>query len=195
MIRLVGPGGSGKTTAGALLAQRLGVKFVDLDDQFLADVGDISAYLNTQGYDAYAERNVSTYAEIITAIDEHAVLVLSSGFMTYQLDIHPEYARFRRDIAASPSTFVLLPALECEACVAEIVRRQVIRPFARSPEREEQVIRARFPIYMSIPARKVETMRPVGDVVDTLVAAVAAQPFVAANATPASRRRTQTLGA
>jgi len=35
MIRLVGPGGSAKTTVGALLAQRPGVTFVDLDAQFL----------------------------------------------------------------------------------------------------------------------------------------------------------------
>ena len=180
MIQLVGPGGSGKTTAGTSLAQRLGVTFIDLDAQFLEEVGDISAYLSTHGDEAYAERNVSLYAEIVAAINKPAVLVLSSGFMTYRLDIHPKYAGLRRDIAASPSTFVLLPALECEACVAEIIRRQSGRPFARSPEREEQVIRARFPIYLNIPARKVETMRPVEAIVDELIAAW--QPAVAADA-------------
>ena len=34
MIRLVGPGGAGKTTTGALLAQRVGMPFIDLDERF-----------------------------------------------------------------------------------------------------------------------------------------------------------------
>jgi hypothetical protein len=53
--------------------------------------------------------------------------------------------------------------------VTETVRRQIARPFAKSPEREEAVIRARFEIYMSLPIRKVETMRPVEAIVDEIV--------------------------
>src|SRR2546427_11186109 len=161
MIRLVGPGGVGKSTAGALLAQRLGVPFIDLDEEFIANVGDISLYLDAHGYDAYAERNLNVYFALAAAPGREAVLALSSGFMTYRRDIHSQYERCRRDIASNPSTFVLLPSLDLEVCVVEIVRRQISRPFARSAEREEQVIRARFPIYVDLPARKVETMRPV----------------------------------
>jgi len=170
MIRLVGPGGAGKTTAGRLLAQRLGVPFVDLDKEFVANEGDISRYLNSHGYDTYARRNVDVYLTSATMVAPEAVLVVSSGFLTYRSDIHPEYESCRRDIASSPSTFVLLPSFEFEACVAETVRRQLLRPFARSAEREEQVIRTRFPVYMNIPATKVETMRPVGEVIDEIVA-------------------------
>ncbi len=53
MIRLTGPGGAGKSTIGALLAERLGVVFVDLDRQFASRVGDISEYIDRHGYDAY----------------------------------------------------------------------------------------------------------------------------------------------
>lgn len=53
MIQLVGPGGAGKTTIGVALAERLGVRFVDLDREFAARHGDISAYLDTHGYEAY----------------------------------------------------------------------------------------------------------------------------------------------
>lgn len=62
-----------------------------------------------------------------------------------------------------------------ETCVAEIVRRQVRRRFARSAEREEHVIRSRFFVYVNVPARKVETMRPVEAVVAELLVALAAQ--------------------
>ena len=172
MIRLVGPGGAGKSTAGALLAQRLGVAFVDLDDAFVTDAGDISAYLDVHGYEAYATRNVEVYLSVSARAEKQAVLALSSGFMTYRPDIHRAYATCRRSIASSRSTFVLLPSLDLDTCVAETVRRQIRRPFARSAEREEQVIRARFATHVDIPARKVETMRPVSEVVDALAAAV-----------------------
>jgi shikimate kinase len=88
-------------------------------------------------------------------------------------DIHPAYARVRREIEQHPNTFVLLPSLDGEACVAETVRRQIARPFGRSSTREEAVIRARFEIYMAVPARKIETMRPVAAAVDEIVGILA----------------------
>ena len=73
-------------------------------------------------------------------------------------------------------------------CVAEIVRRQLGRPFARSVEREERVIRARFPSYLRLPARKIETMQPIDTVVAELVTALAAQQAAAPNGTGARSR-------
>ena len=181
MIRLVGPGGAGKSSSGLLLAERLGVGFADLDERFAATVGDISNYIDSQGYDAYAAKNVRVYADLVGgAAGREWVLALSSGFMTYREDTQPDYAHFRRDIAASPVTFVLLPSLDFETCVAEIVRRQISRPFSRSREREEQVIRARFALYRDIPATKIETMRPVAEVVEALVANLAARGWTGA---------------
>ena len=176
MIRLIGPGGAGKSTAGSLLAERLGVRFVDLDERFGASVGDISKYIEFRGYNAYAAKNVHVYADVIRAVvSQEWVLALSSGFMAYREDIHPAYVHFRRDITESPTTFVLLPCLDFETCVAETVRRQLDRSFRRSVEREEQVIRARFALHRDLPVTKVETMRPIADVVDALVANMAAQ--------------------
>jgi hypothetical protein len=65
---------------------------------------------------------------------------------------------------------VLLPSLDLEACVDEIVRRQVARSIGRTPEREEAVIRERHAIYMAIPATKIETMRPVTEIVEQMIA-------------------------
>ncbi len=131
MIQLVGPGGAGKSTAGASLAERLGVSFVDMDAEFVAGNGDISGYLATHGYDGYAKQNVDLYSALVGEPGRPDVVVaLSSGFMTYRGDIHPGYVRLRRRIASSESTFVLLPSLDLETCVAETVRRQLRRPFA-----------------------------------------------------------------
>lgn len=169
MIRLVGPGGAGKSTAGAILARRLGISLIDLDEVFIENVGDISRHIGEHGYDVYCERNVNVYLEVTRLIESNAVLVLSSGFLTYSSDIHPEYKSCLQDIATGTLTFVLLPSLEFEVCVAETVRRQRMRPFARSERREEEVIRTRFSVYANIPAKKVETMCTVDEVVDQLV--------------------------
>jgi len=172
MIRLIGPGGAGKSTIGALLAERLDVPFVDLDRHLVGRVGDISEYIGRHGYDAYARENIEEYRSVFRDGIRPGVVALSSGFMTYAHDAHPEYGRIRHDIEECAQTFVLLPSLNLEFCVAETVRRQVARPFGRSPEREEAVIRTRFEIYMALPMRKVETMRPTAASVDEILAAL-----------------------
>src|SRR5215468_7251580 len=85
MIHLIGPGGAGKSTVGAKLAERLGARFVDLDAEFAARSGSISAYLDACGYDAYAHRNVSTYSTLVSAFQPATIVALSSGVMTYRL--------------------------------------------------------------------------------------------------------------
>jgi shikimate kinase len=172
MIRLIGPGGAGKSTIGALLAERLGGPFLDLDRHFAGRVGDISQYIGRHGYDAYARENIEAYCSLFRGDIRPDIVALSSGFITYVSDIHPEYGRVRRELEECAQTFVLLPSLNRELCVAETVRRQVARPFGRSPEREEAVIRVRFEIYEALPMRKVETMRPTTAIVDEILAAL-----------------------
>lgn len=188
MIQLVGPGDAGKTTIGAALAERLGVRFVDLDAEFAARHGNISAYLDAHGYEAYAEQNVGLYLDLVGGPVRFDIAALSSGFMTYRDSIHPAYLALRQRVGSSPATFVLLPSVDVEACVSEIVRRQLRRPFARSAEREEQVIRERFFTYFSLSARKVETMQPVEAVVTELIAALAAQQAAAPGPLPRAPR-------
>ena len=172
MIRLVGPGGAGKSTIGALLADRLEVTFCDLDRRFTFRFGDISEYIGRLGYHAYARENVETYCSLFREPHQPDVAALSSGFMTYAHDIHPAYGSVVHEIKQCPTTFVLLPSLDREVCVAETVRRQTARPFAGSALKEAAVIRERFDIYMALPMRRFETMRPVTEVVDDLVTAL-----------------------
>jgi shikimate kinase len=169
VIRLIGPGGAGKSTTGAHLADRLAFEFIDLDRMLTARIGDISEFIDRRGYEAYARENVEAYCSEVRQRSNETVVALSSGFMTYSRDVHPEYPHIRRDIERSPDTFVLLPSLNLAVCVAETVRRQTARPFGRSPAREEAVIRARFAAYMAVPARTIETLRPVTAVVDEIL--------------------------
>jgi len=167
-VTLIGPGGAGKSTVGRLLAERLRMPFVDLDQRFADRAGDISEYINRFGYGAYARENVEIYNAVLHQGNGTFVAALSSGFMTYPRDIHPHYAGIRKQIEDCPTTFVLLPSLTVETCVAEIVRRQLARPFARSAATEERVIRERFPLYAGLRVRKIETMRPLAAILDDL---------------------------
>jgi len=92
------------------------------------------------------------------------------------LHLNPEYPRVRRDLERHPNTFVLLPSLDRDVCIAETVRRQIARPFGRSSAKEEAVIQARFEVYMSVPGRKIETMRPTSAAIDEIVAALSPRP-------------------
>ena len=111
MIRLVGPGGAGKSTIGALLAERLNVPFLDLDRHLAGRAGDISEYINRHGYDAYARENVEAYCSLFPGGIRPDVLALSSGFMTYASDIHLEYGRIRRELEEAPGRSSSCPLL------------------------------------------------------------------------------------
>jgi hypothetical protein len=49
-VELIGPGGAGKSTIGALLADRLGLASLDLDRHRAGPIGDISEYIDRFGY-------------------------------------------------------------------------------------------------------------------------------------------------
>jgi shikimate kinase len=169
LVTLIGPGGAGKTTIARAIAERLRIDDIDLDQRFRDRAGDISEYIDGRGYNAYARENVETYRLLSLERAGARVVALSSGFITYPDDVHPDYARLCTEIVESPGTIVLLPSLDFERCVAETVRRQLSRPFARSPMAEAAVIRERFARYLALPVMKIETMRPVAQVVDTIV--------------------------
>jgi shikimate kinase len=166
MIQLVGPGGAGKTAVGRALGRRLGVPFTDLDEQFRERVGDISEFLARHEYAAYCTRNVETYFEVGGDSPDEAIFALSSGFMMYTDTVHPKYRAARQAIITNSSTVVLLPSHDREVCVAETVKRQIRRPFGRSADREEAVIRARFDSYRVLPCWQVESIGEIERVVD-----------------------------
>lgn len=169
VVRLIGPGGGGKSSTGLILAERLGVSFVDLDQYFIKRAGDISAFIGKYGYGEYARENVEAYCSLLREQNGPGVVAFSSGFMTYERNVHSEYVYVRSEVQNCSTTFALLPSLDLEVCVAETVRRQIARPFGRSASREEAVIRERFEVYSGLGVRRVETMRPVGAVVDELM--------------------------
>lgn len=77
-IVLTGFMGSGKTTAGPLVAARLGWRFVDVDDLIEAEAGATIAELFTRhGEAAFRDREHATVARL--AAEEALVLALGGG--------------------------------------------------------------------------------------------------------------------
>jgi len=155
VVRIIGPGGAGKSTAGTLLADRLGWVCVDLDGYFLANSGNISGFIGRHGYECYAKQNIANYLALSIAMDEPSIFVLSSGFMTYPDQIDPRYPAIRYAIEAHPLTVLLLPSFDLEKCVQIIVQRQLQRPYLPGDkESEERRIRNRFPSFMAMGCKR-----------------------------------------
>ncbi|WP_246637202.1 shikimate kinase [Burkholderia catarinensis] len=155
LVHLIGPGGAGKTTVGAIVADRLNWRFLDVDHCFLASHGNIAEFIRHHGYIEYATRNVRLYEKLRRGIAEPAICAVSSGFMLYPADVVPGYSALRRCIEADPHTVLLLPAFDLESCARLIVERQMSRPYLNANEADEtRKIRDRFPAFMRLNCKR-----------------------------------------
>lgn len=169
LLHLIGPGGAGKTTVGAMLADKLGWQFIDLDERFMAQQGDISLFIQHHGYQRYARCNVELYATLKSSLLHCAVFVLSSGFMTYDQNQLPTYPDLFRTIEHDPLTALLLPSFELEECVEIVVKRQLSRPWlADNGPQEERKIRQRFATLRGLGCRQFESKLPVHVLVEQI---------------------------
>ncbi|HJF14125.1 MAG TPA: shikimate kinase [Enteractinococcus helveticum] len=77
-IILIGPMGSGKTTVGRHLAQRLEANYVDTDDLFVAEHGHIGQFFTTHGETAFRDNEQQVIAQTL-ARDDLGVISLGGG--------------------------------------------------------------------------------------------------------------------
>jgi hypothetical protein len=155
IAHILGPGGAGKSTVGTLLSTNFGIPVVDLDIYFIENVGDISHFIGTHGYIAYARKNVLNYRTIVERSLDPTVVVLSSGFMTYPSDLDASYSELVTAISRHPLSALLLPSFETEECVALIVHRQMQRSYLHcNRDREEARIRYRLPMFMDFQCKR-----------------------------------------
>ena len=155
LVHLIGPGGAGKTTVGAIVAERLNWRFVDVDRCFLAEHGNIADFIRERGYAEYASHNVRLYEQLKRDLSAPAICAMSSGFMLYPADVAPAYPALRRDIEEDGLTALLLPSFDLERCAKTVVARQMSRPYLNANEADEmRKIRDRFPAFMRLNCRR-----------------------------------------
>ena len=147
-IFLIGPGGVGKSTVGALLASRLGWDLLDLDLIFCDQVGVIGPYIAERGYEAYRSANLDLAESLVLDRDRPTIFVTSSGFLAapQETDDH----RRALSVLRTGYSVTLLPSLDTNVATGIVVERQIKRPFGFTAESEADKFRARFGVYREV---------------------------------------------
>ncbi|GAB3477207.1 shikimate kinase [Amycolatopsis cihanbeyliensis] len=157
---LIGPPGSGKSTVGRLLAERLGTGFLDSDDAVEARAGrTISEIFTAEGEPAFRELE---RAAIATALEEHGgVLALGGGAVLAE--------ETRRRLAAHKVVFLAVG-------MSEGVRRtgmSTARPLLTGVNPRatyKALLDARLPIYREVAMLEIDTdERAPGEVADAVL--------------------------
>lgn len=144
---LIGPGGVGKTTAGAELARLLGCAFVDLDQEFMTRVGHIDAVIRGEGYGRYVALNAQLFATLADELPETVVVALSSGFLARETPPDLLAANQAR-VRAAGTSIRLLPCEDLGAATAMVVARQMGRGLGLDEGRETSKFARRFADYL-----------------------------------------------
>lgn len=172
IIHFIGPGGAGKSTLAQHIHLRANLNFFDLDECFMSEYGDISAFIDLYGYSKYATVNVELYEHILKmiAVGDDAIIVCSSGFMTYHLsELCPQYKTIKHEIEQSKSTILFLPALAYEPCIAKIIERQLQRTYLKTSFSKENIkIRNRIDYFLHLECRIFLTAGTLGQQIDDL---------------------------
>lgn len=133
---LLGFMASGKTTVGRALAARLGVPFVDLDEEIERAAGcTIAQYIQQHGEAAFRQLEAACLQQ--TARQEAAVISLGGGAFTQATN---------QELIARSGVSVWLNA-PFSLCWERIQRDAVVRPLAPNEEEARARFQQRIPIY------------------------------------------------
>jgi shikimate kinase len=163
---LVGPPGSGKSTVGRAVADRLGVAFRDLDDDVRdahgVEAGDLVVEL---GRERFQEVEVELLRTVLATYD--GVLALGGGTPT---------------APGAPELLAGAPVVFLDVDLDNLLRREGLLPLhpwlMPNPRAHlKQLLTERRPVYESVSQATVQTSgRPVDDVVDDVMRSLAGAP-------------------
>ena len=143
-IVLTGFMGSGKTTVGPLVAERLGWTFVDVDDVIAAEAGcTIPELFRRDGEAAFRERERATVARFITgerlASSGSLILALGGGAI--------EDAATRSLLLTAPDTLVVHLEVELATTLARCRGTEHLRPVLADEVNLASRYERRLPLY------------------------------------------------
>jgi shikimate kinase len=135
-VYLVGFMGSGKTTVGRRLAERLGVPFVDLDAAYEAMAGEtVRSTFETRGEAFFRERETELLKG--TGAFPAAVVALGGGTIAF-----PENLAFVKRHGVS--VFLDVPF---DVLAERLAGKSADRPLFRTPAEARLLLEARLPFY------------------------------------------------
>lgn len=127
-IFLIGPGGVGKSTCGAILANMLTYTFVDLDKEFCNRIEIISTYIQNKGYKKYCEENSKLFYDLLEKNKNNTVFALSSGFLVHE-NMNTLTTKHKKTLQTQGISILLLPSNDREKSTEIVVKRQLSRGF------------------------------------------------------------------
>jgi shikimate kinase len=144
-LYLIGPRGSGKTTVGRLLAERLGYQFADADIELEARAGkSIADIFAAEGEEGFRRREAALVAEL-AGLDRH-VIPCGGGVV-----LRPENRALLRTtgfciwLTGEPATFYA----RLESDPATACRRPALTELSEAAEME-RIVREREPLYREV---------------------------------------------
>jgi shikimate kinase len=157
IVYLVGMPGSGKSTVGAELAGRLGVPFIDLDDEIAREAGrGITEIFADEGEAGFRAREAA--ALVASSMHDPAVIACGGGVV-----LEPA----NRITLRSSGTCVFLDVpLDV---LASRVEPNEDRPLIRAHGDLERLLREREPLYREFAAHVVDGRGEPGEVADAIV--------------------------
>ncbi len=150
VILLVGFMGAGKTSVGKLLAKRLGLRFVDLDDLIVAREGrSIAQIFEEAGESGFRSRESAALQELLfgSTSSTDAVVALGGGALSR--------ADNRAAIQRSNSQTIFLDA-PIEELFQRCVAQQLPRPLLKDLNSFRELYLSRVPQYSEV-ATRIET--------------------------------------
>lgn len=156
--------GSGKTTVGPIVAQRLGWRFIDVDDVIEAEAGcTIAQLFSRDGEPAFRDREHSTVVRLVGT--DNLVLALGGGAI--------ERPETRALLLQAPGTLLVHLEVQLATTLARCSGTEQTRPVLADRTNLARRYERRLPLYrtahFSIP---VDTLTP-GEVADAISAAAA----------------------
>lgn len=148
-IFLIGPGGVGKTTCGSILANLLSYSFIDLDKEFNKRVGNVDNFIDTYGHEKYRLMNSKLFYKILSQHLQNLVFSLSSGFLVHE-NMNELTSKHKQTLKESGISILLLPSDSLDKSMEIVVKRQLLRGFGLTKDREEVKFVQRFPIYKDL---------------------------------------------
>ena len=148
LVFIIGPGGTGKSTTGKILAQKLGYRFVDIDTEFCERIEMIGSYIDKHGYIQYCYANSELFEELIREFHSRTVFPLSSGFLVHEES--PELVKRHVSLLEKLGVSILLmPSERLEDAIDIVAPRQVSREYMKTTiEKERKKLSDRFYKYL-----------------------------------------------
>lgn len=144
-IFFIGPGGVGKSTVGALVAEKLGYACIDIDLEFCKRIALIPHYVRDEGYAKYCEASSTLTEKLLEEFPTKTILITPSGFLVHEES--PHLVQKHLEIIKQGTSVLLLPSTDINEATNIVVSRQLSRWDDTNHEREEKAFRRRFPIY------------------------------------------------